>query len=347
MEPNPQQTPPLPVNLESLPHPGIRKYWIAGPPAEREFHLSRVASKGADRLSDVEFGGAQPTGDAGWYRDDVADVLCDMAAWSYADGGVLIHELEHRNIVSPSTVCVEVPVRNDAMLVVATAFLIRPPNSSVGVIVFRGTEPQNIISFLTDATTEPKRFLAMGHVHGGFYRNLRAVWTEIAEWIDQESQKGLKTLYLTGHSLGGAMAVLAAATICGDPRFVRWQSLLKGVYTFGQPPVGDAEFARSCQERFGKMHFRHVYDHDLVPRLPPRGTGAFSHSGQEYVGSPEGWSPRSLPVEQAHSLLSIPIGFLAWVFRQFPLLRGLRLPFSVDDHSPNRYMEAFRAIREP
>lgn len=343
MEPKPQDS--TTSNLEALPHPGIRRTYVAGPAQSRAFHLSAVGPLDRDRLSRLEPSGAAAPGEAGWYRGDAADVLCDLAAWSYAEGPLFIRELEHRNVVAPSTPCIEVPVRNDALLVVGTAFMVR--SGDVGAVVFRGTEPSNTINFLTDATTEPKPFLAMGRVHGGFHRNLRAVWTDVAEWIDQEASHGLKALYFTGHSLGGAMAVLAAATLWGDERFLRWRPLLQGVYTYGQPPVGDAEFARACDERFGRLHFRHVYGHDLVPRLPPRSTGSFRHSGREYVGSLEGWMPQSRAVEQVYTaLLSLPVGLAAWVCRQFAFLRWVRLPYSLDDHSPNRYMEAFRATRE-
>lgn len=347
MEPNVVQEPkPQAPSLEPYLPAGVRTTFQAEAPEHRAWHLTPPPLHDQeDRLAHLAATGPARPGQEGWYRQDVADVLCDVAAWSYAGVEAFIRELEHRSIVAPRTPCREVSVRNEAMLVVGTAFLVR--SGAVGVVSFRGTEPRNTINFLTDATVEPKPFLSMGQVHGGFHRNLRAVWTDVAEWIEQQQQSGMTSLYFTGHSLGGAMAVLAAATLFGDERFARWQPLLKGVYTFGQPPVGDAVFAQSCEERFGKLHFRHVYGHDLVPRLPPRSTGHFRHSGKEYVGGLEGWRPRSKAIEQAYTALwSLPVGLAAWIFRQFPVLRWIRLPYSVDDHSPNRYLEAFRATRE-
>jgi len=73
----------------------------------------------------------------------------------------------------------------------------------------------------------------------------------------------LERLYITGHSLGGAMAVLAAARL-----FLPSESSLgrlgHGVYTFGQPAVGNAEFAEKCESLFGERLYRHIYAHDVV-----------------------------------------------------------------------------------
>ncbi len=284
------------------------------------------------------------------YHSEAADILAEIAGWSYSGGETLIAALRHRSIVGPDATWHQVSVENDAMLVVSTAYFIQ--SGHVGVLSFRGTEPSNVINFLTDASVQMRAVLSMGHVHGGFYRNARAVWGDVATRIatalePTDGRPGLEALYITGHSLGAAMAVIAAATIFGDERFVAWRPIVCGVYTYGQPMVGDKEFARSCDERFGRMLFRHVYQHDLVPRMPPVSTGTFKHSGNEYVGSLDGWVPRERAVAQAlTALISVPIGAAAFVFRQIPVLHRIKLPFSIDDHSPNSYLEAFRATRE-
>src|SRR2546427_809389 len=156
--------------------------------------------------------------------------------------------------------------------------------------------------------------------------NVRAIWDDIADHIwrainDADDGNQLHALYITGHSLGAAMAVIAAAIIFGDERYASWRPLVRGVYTYGQPMVGDPEFAESCDARFGKLVFRHIYDHDLVPRMPPWTTGPFRHFGAEYVGDASGWYPRSKPVRQAATALwSVPIGAAAFVVKQLPLL---------------------------
>jgi hypothetical protein len=284
-----------------------------------------------------------------FYDRRVADVLADVSSWSYSDGQTLIEALAQRGIVPANVRCKEISVSNEPMFVVSTAFIIRSGN--VGVLSFRGTVPSNALNFLTDANVQPKNFSSMGQVHGGFHRNVRAVWTEIAAELNDaigeaDEDTKLKALYITGHSLGGAMAVIAAATIFSDPAYSKWRPLVAGIYTYGQPMVGDAAFAKSCGERFGKLLFRHVYHHDLIPRMPPLSTGHFEHFGAEYAGTETGWTPRSKAVVQARTVaLSVPLGALAFVFQQLPLLSRLRLPFSLADHSPNGYLEAFRAAR--
>jgi hypothetical protein len=289
------------------------------------------------------------TDDSKYYHRDCANILAEIAAWAYSDCETLLDALHHRGIVGPGTTCHQISVSNEAMLVVATAFVIR--SGGIGVLCFRGTEPTSAINFLTDVNVHPKDFLSMGHVHGGFHRNVRAVWSDIAEQIqdaidDTNEQRKLQALYITGHSLGAAMAVVGAATIFGDDAFAAWRPLVRGIYTYGQPMVGDKEFAKTCEPRFGDMLFRHVYEHDIVARMPPLTTGRFEHFGKEYYGNEKGWSPRSGMVSQAKTVaLSVPIGGLAFLFKQIPILSSIRLPFSIDDHSPNSYLEAFRAAR--
>jgi hypothetical protein len=284
------------------------------------------------------------------YSARAADILDDVAAWAYSDGQTLADALRHRGIIEPGDRCFEVSLANEPMLVVATAFLVR--SGPVGVLCFRGTEPMRAVSWLTDVNVQPTQFLSMGRVHGGFIRNLRAVWSDVDAEVGPACQgrdggSKLEALYLTGHSLGGAMAVLAAATLFKDPQWKAWRNVVRGVYTYGQPMVGDPEFAASCEAAFGFMHFRHVFEHDLVPRMPPTLVGRFEHSGMEYAGSADGgWSPRRRAVSQASSVLSIPIAFAAFLLEQIPLLAGVPLPYSIGDHSPNGYLEAFRAMRD-
>ncbi len=284
-----------------------------------------------------------------YYDQRAADMLADVASWSYSDGQTLIEALAERNIVPQDVTCHEISVSNEPMLVISTAFFIRA--GRVGVLSFRGTVPSNALNFLTDASVQTKNFRSLGHVHGGFHRNVRAVWPEVAESIqtaidDPDDERRLRALYITGHSLGGAMAVLAGATIFADESYLSWQPLVRGIYTYGQPMVGDKAFAKSCHERFGRLLFRHVYERDVVPRLPPLSTGYFEHFGAEYAGSEEGWTPRAKAVVQTRTvLISVPLGALAFVFKQLPLLSKFPLPFSLYDHSPIGYLEAFRAAR--
>jgi hypothetical protein len=161
--------------------------------------------------------------------------------------------------------------------------------------------------------------------------------------IPGEAELG-PALYITGHSLGGALATVAAAMLfayADAGRITRpgfdVKSWLRGVYTFGQPMVGDATFTR-LNEALGKKTFRHVYRRDVVARLPSRTMGPFVHMGQQLDSSDEGWVVGTRPLRQALTLgLSSVIGVAAWLTQEvFPL--RTRLPFSWGDHSPLNYI---------
>jgi hypothetical protein len=274
----------------------------------------------------------------------VAYVLCLASSWAYSDADTMAEAMGR--IGFPH--CRQITLANDAMLVAANAFFLQSADGRQGILAFRGTEPRNVINWLTDASVRVEPVPGMGQIHGGFYRNVIFIWhriaTAIEEAIDGAQLQPVDDLYITGHSLGAAMAVVAAAKIFGSERYREWKQRVRGIYTYGQPIVGDREFAGVCQQRFGKMLFRHVYDRDLVPHLPPTSTGPFVHFGEEYRGCEDGWQPSNTPVRQARSLaLTAGVGVMAWVLRQVRLFSGVQLPFSVEDHSPNNYLHASRA----
>jgi hypothetical protein len=70
-------------------------------------------------------------------------------------------------------------------------------------------------------------------------------------------------IWLTGHSLGAALATLAAD---------RFQDV-QGLYTFGSPRVGDRQFQKNFQLRA----YRVVNGDDIVARVPPK--GIYRHVG--------------------------------------------------------------------
>lgn len=290
---------------------------------------------------------------AGNYPRDsfVSYVLTLAASWAYSDADTVAEAMGRLGFPH----CRQITLANDAMLIQANAFFLQSEEGREGILCFRGTEPRNAINWLTDASVHVEPVPGLGYVHGGFYRNVVFIWHRIEAAINEaiagsrlrdggeERLRPLEHLYITGHSLGAAMAVVAAAKIFDSERYHEWTRRLRGIYTYGQPMVGDAEFARVAGQRFGGMLFRHVYDLDLVPRLPPITTGRFVHFGQEYRGSPSGWQPSQVPVRQVTSVaLAAMIALVAWACRQLKALADVRLPFSIDDHSPNNYLHAAR-----
>ena len=60
---------------------------------------------------------------------------------------------------------------------------------------------------------------------------------------------------------------------------------VNGLYTFGQPRVGDPAFTEACNKIFGRRYFRLVHNNDIVTRVPFRLMG-FEHTGIfKYINS--------------------------------------------------------------
>ncbi|KAI4329010.1 hypothetical protein L6164_021317 [Bauhinia variegata] len=72
---------------------------------------------------------------------------------------------------------------------------------------------------------------------------------------------------VTGHSLGGALAIMFP-TVLVLKQQMEIMKRLEGVYTFGQPRIGNRQLGRFMEAHLVQKYFRVVYCNDLVPRLP-------------------------------------------------------------------------------
>ena len=148
-------------------------------------------------------------------------------------------------------------------------------------IAFRGTA--SIEDWILDLDVR-KAALAYGvKVHAGFLRAAEALLPLLlAELLPPALDKAaVKPLYLTGHSLGGALASLAAL-------FLHREGLpVAAVYTFGSPRVGNREWRVIYSEALGECSYRVIAEGDLVPYLPGLLDG-FRHVGQEIMLTPHG-----------------------------------------------------------
>jgi triacylglycerol lipase len=142
------------------------------------------------------------------------------------------------------------------------------------LLVFRGTLGAD--DWISDLDCRPVPWQGPGRVHEGFSRQLRAVWAEVREALDALDVP----VFYAGHSLGAALATLAAAL-----RFAEGGAPPAALYTFGSPRVGTAEFAGAFPASF--RHWRVVNDRDLVAAVPPRRLGdAVFGASYRHVGSP-------------------------------------------------------------
>ncbi len=136
-------------------------------------------------------------------------------------------------------------------------------------MAFRGTDEladwlDNINVFSIDAL--------FGEFHRGFWRSTEDVWKKLDDCYQSHRKEKRRPLFICGHSLGGAMATVAAARLIHDDQ------PFASVYTFGQPRVVRRATARIFNQECKSRYFRFHNNNDLVTRVPARLMG-YSHVG--------------------------------------------------------------------
>jgi len=132
--------------------------------------------------------------------------------------------------------------------------------------VFRGTsldKSEDIIKFedvIIDLMAWPVP-AAFGKVHFGFRSAFDSIKGAVSKPVQEFLGLGLP-IYFAGHSLGGALAVLAAASAIDQNISVA------GLYTFGQPRVGNAQFEEHYFPQLENRYYRFTNGQDIVPLLP-------------------------------------------------------------------------------
>lgn len=130
------------------------------------------------------------------------------------------------------------------------------------VLAFRGTEPSEASDIFADlnALRDPEPI--GGRVHQGFQGELDKLWMDIIQDVNNGITNNKLHQYLTvcGHSLGGAMATLAAG------RLHKSETKPIALYTFGSPRVGNRRWLKQVKDL---THYRCVNNNDVVPKVPP------------------------------------------------------------------------------
>ncbi len=170
------------------------------------------------------------------------------------------------------------------------------------LIAFHGTESS--ADWMTNVFAYKKSAASLGlpgYAHGGFldrYQLSReSVQDIVQEILDRLSWDGIPqdkvTLVITGHSLGGALATLAAADLQNSRPNLKIFLVL-----FASPRVLDRDAANFMETRFGDSIFRIWRGWDPVSKVSfgtsIYGLGSmtgFKHEGQEYSLNAQGWSP--------------------------------------------------------
>lgn len=129
------------------------------------------------------------------------------------------------------------------------------------VVAFRGTDIAQLADVWTDLDYE-KIETELGEVHKGFYEASQALMRSVVAAIEHRERP--RHIWLTGHSLGGAIATLTMRQLEMQGHRV------SGLVTFGQPRVGDRNFTIAMNRRLGNRMLRVINEDDVVASLPPR-----------------------------------------------------------------------------
>ena len=161
-------------------------------------------------------------------------------------------------------------------------------NDRTIVIAFRGTEMKKLQDWRTDlkAGFTPE---CGGNVHRGFQTAIDHIWESLVVTILKFRTKNQK-LFLTGHSLGGALATLSAI------RLVKSGQPVNALYTYGSPRVGNRDFRSEFNRLLLDRAFRFVNDEDGVARLPMKALG-YCHVGQKFRFDRSGQLEHTIPSE--------------------------------------------------
>jgi hypothetical protein len=197
------------------------------------------------------------------------------------------------------------------------------------VLAFRGTvSKKNWHTNFQAALIHPENTDAKLRVHAGFYRAFLKL-SDGAKGIEQaiieikQATQGQVPIYIVGHSLGGALAQIAAAVIGNDQ--------IAACYTFGSPRVGNPLFDLWVKP----PSYRLVNYADIVPQVPM--PIIYRHSGD----------PRYMPDVMDNS----PYRFQPGLFqRLWQIIRGI-IQFAksgsilgIEDHAIDEYCRKLDAI---
>lgn len=204
------------------------------------------------------------------------------------------------------------------------------------VIAFRGTETGDTADYLTDIKVVHKKFSPEGSAHAGFIDALDQVSAPLALKVSElNAQSPRKTVWVTGHSLGGALAILFS---------IRYSDTVDAVYTIGSPRVASRKLARHWSNSLPV--FRIVNNNDFVARVP--GGYHYEHIGPTYFIKSNGELVIDPPFSQiwrdrlkGHNEFTTRLIKEHWSQNDFDTIAS---DYFVD-HSPRLYVEALLRIQ--
>jgi hypothetical protein len=166
-------------------------------------------------------------------------------------------------------------------------------------------------------------------VHTGFFQAYLPIRDALFKAVETLLRTKPRPVYVTGHSLGGALAVMATAELANhDDAQVR--DSVAACYTFGCPKPGDRSF-----DQYVKVPlYRITNGVDLVPAVPP------IFSGYKHVGDTRYFGKLGIsPLRRAPNILQ-KLYRTCWGLIQLPRTRKI---IGIADHSMTVYIDKLDA----
>jgi hypothetical protein len=211
---------------------------------------------------------------------------------------------------------------------------------------FAGSDPLKAEDWVTDFNAMP----SPDDLHTGFQKAVETVWPVIQAAIANRATPA-EPLFFTGHSLGGALAILSAARAAQQPNVQKTV-----VYTFGSPRTGGQAFFDSYA--LGDSTFRLVDGTDIVPTVPPPQLGDYHHVGRAIQCKTDGRfdDPDAKKIAAAENKPDLVESAIQSALADFGALAAFQpfqgigpglidqlarfLPRMVRDHVPRKYFRA-------
>ena len=277
------------------------------------YTLARQYFKGQENLLCPPVYRAAYSDRMAWILASMSHIAYDRYENDYDARKILITKLEGGNFELTRTFN-----NNDTD---TQAFLAKTKDNQFAVLAFRGTEVTKIKDVRID-TMASKKSVLDGKVHSGF----RVAYESVAKDIEEELLKlGDIPLYITGHSLGAALATIATQRLEHNPRI---REKIAACYTFGSPWVGNSEY----DVEFKSPIYRVVNTTDIVTVIPLLAMGYIHIGDVRYLGARQGEFQRGIPVFRRLFLFLIAI---------FKLMSPV-----VSDHGIVHYRKKLEAIAE-
>ncbi|AJS61431.1 lipase family protein [Paenibacillus sp. IHBB 10380] len=139
-------------------------------------------------------------------------------------------------------------------------FILESPQEII--IAFRGTS--STTNWISNIIASQKRFKYIKEdclTHRGFTDIYSSARSKITFALSRLSPD--KTLYITGHSLGAALATLCAIDIAANTSYIS-----PNLFTYGSPRVGDPTFTKTFT-KYVRNSYRIANPFDVVTHAPP------------------------------------------------------------------------------